>query len=245
MGIVGKIAAAYMKRGGRPFCSAVVVAAGASERMGGDNKMFAKLLGVPVLVRTLRALGESEYIDEIVVVAREEDLEAVADLCGKYGVKKISKVVCGGPERLDSALIGVYEASPKAKLIAVHDGARPLVTREIIDEAVKRAAAVPAVAPAVPVQDTVKRAKGGIVSETLDRAELFAVQTPQVFQAVVLKGALQNAKEKGLKITDDCMAAEAMGVAVRLTHGSFENIKITTPTDLVLAGAILEARAKQ
>ena len=224
------------------FCSAVVPAAGASSRMEGENKLLASLGGGPVLGRTVAALAQSELIGEIVVAAREEELLTVADICRAYVTGKPVKVVRGGETRLDSVLAGLAECDERAELIAVHDGARPLVTVELIDAVIRRAREAYAAAPAVPVKDTVKVAAGGVVQHTPDRSTLFAVQTPQVFDRDLLCSALQAARESGAAITDDCSAVERLGKEVSLTEGSYENLKITTPIDLVLAEAIWDSR---
>lgn len=244
MGIIGKLITSRIKKEKRPFCSAVVVAAGQSQRMGGENKLFLDLCGIPVIAHTLMAIQSSEYIDEIVIVTREENIVKMADLCATYKIGKATKIVCGGAERIDSVLIGAVESSPEAELMAVHDGARPLVTSEVIADAVRNATRFGSAVPAIPVYDTLKKVKNGMIVKTIDRSEVFAVQTPQVFQIDVLKAALQNAKKKKLVVTDDSMAAEAMGIAVKISRGSAENIKITTPNDLAVAEAIIEKRGK-
>ena len=226
----------------RPFCSAVVAAGGASLRMGGVNKLFEPLLGEPVLVHTIRVLEDSPEIDEIVVSAREEDIVPISGFCREYGFEKVTKIVRGGDTRCESVYNGALAVSEKAALIAVHDGARPLVTEAIIRRVVNAAASRRAAVPAVPVSDTVKIVRRGVVVSTPERRELYAVQTPQVFDTALLKGALASALEKKLFITDDCMAAEALGVAVAVTEGSPENLKITTPSDLMAAEAILRER---
>ncbi len=242
MKLIGNILNFAKKNVPRPFCSAVIAAAGSSRRMGGEDKIFSDQGGVPVLARTLKKKKKASCIHEIVVVTKEESIVAVADICAKYDITKATKVVCGGKERIDSVMIGVNEVSPNADLIAVADGARPLVTEEIISEAVNEASKSKAAAPAVPVNDTIKVAVNGNVERTLDRSKLFAVQTPQVFDSALLKGALVKAKASGTIVTDDCSAVEAMGVTVRLTKGSFENLKITTVSDLAVAEAILQRR---
>lgn len=227
----------------RPRCTALVAAAGSSSRMGGVNKLLQPLDGVPVLARTLTALQQAERVDEIVVAAREEDLVEISRLCRTYGITKCAKVVRGGGSRAHSVLLAALEASAEAELLAVQDGARPLVTPELIDRVISAAARCGAAAPAVPVKDTVKSVReGGAVAETLDRSSLRAVQTPQVFEASLLKAALQSAVEREIPVTDDCSAVEQLGKVVFLVEGDEENLKITTPTDLILAEAILQAR---
>lgn len=225
-----------------PFGTAIVAAAGASERMEGEDKIFADLAGLPVLGWSLKELQACPNVHEIVIVTREGSIVPAADLCAELEITKATKIVCGGEDRLDSVLIGVNEASRNAEYIAVHDGARPLVSQEIIVDAFRKAYKLTAAAPAVPVNDTIKVGENGFVSQTPERSRLFAVQTPQVFKADILKAALHNAKAKGIAVTDDCGAVEAIGVRPALSVGSFENIKITRPPDLKFAEAILEAR---
>lgn len=232
-----------MRESSRPRCAALVAAAGSSSRMGGVNKLLQPLDGVPVLVRTLTALQLAQRVDEIVVAAREEDLVEISRLCHTYGITKCAKVVRGGESRAHSVLLAALEASDGTELLAVQDGARPLVTPELIDRVVSAAARCGAAAPAVPVKDTVKTVRdGGAVEQTLDRGSLRAVQTPQVFEASLLKAALQSAVEQNVPITDDCSAVERLGKVVFLVEGDEENLKITTPLDLILAEAVLQAR---
>ena len=227
----------------RPRCAALVAAAGSSTRMGGVNKLLQPLEGAPVLVRTLAAFQVSGAVDEIIVAAREEDILEISQLCRTYGITKCTKVIRGGESRVHSVLLAALEAGPETELLAVQDGARPLVTPELIDRVVSAAARCGAAAPAVAVKDTVKtvREDGG-VEETLDRERLRAVQTPQVFEAGLLKAALQSALEQGAPVTDDASAVERLGKVVFLVEGEEENLKITTPVDMILAEAVLKAR---
>ena len=201
----------------RPRCAALVAAAGSSSRMGGINKLLEPLEGVPVLVRTLTALQMANRVDEIIVATREEDLVEISWLCRDYGITKCTKVVRGGESRGHSVLLAALEAGEDIDLLAVQDGARPLVTPELIDRTIAAAAKCGAAAPAVPVKDTIKSVgQGNTVTQTLDRSILRAVQTPQVFDGALLKAALQNALEHQLPITDDCSAVEQLGKAVLL-----------------------------
>ena len=225
-----------------PYCAAVIVAAGTATRMQGGGKILATICGEPVLTGSLRAFDACVLIDEIVVVARKEELEAVAALCRDY--KKVRAVVCGGASRPESVAAGIAAVSEYTELVAVHDGARPFVTDRIICDAAAKAAKFGAAAPAVPVKDTIKLSHNGVIVQTPERKHLFAVQTPQVFDYDLLRAALQNALEKKLPITDDCSAVEALGMQVHLTDGSEENIKITTPLDLELAQTILKRRRR-
>ena len=226
----------------RPRCAALVAAAGSSNRMGGGDKQLLELDGVPVLVRTLLALQNARRVDTIVVAAREEHLVEISRLCKEYGITKCAKVVRGGESRVHSVLLAALEAGD-AELLAVQDGARPLTTPELIDEVIALAERCGAAAPAVAVKDTVKAVNSDdTVERTLDRSTLRAIQTPQVFQADLLKAALQAALESGAEITDDCSAVERLGKVVYLIDGNEENLKITTPMDLVIAEAILAER---
>ena len=230
------------KKGERPFCTAVIVAAGSSQRMGSD-KIFAALGGLPVLVRSVRAFEENELVDEIIVVTREERLEAVAELGKKYELGKVTKVILGGKTRVESCLAGVSEADHRAGLIAIHDGARPLVTQAVIREAVRAAEAYYAAAPAVKSTDTLKLVDAeGVVEGTVDRERVCRVQTPQVFHADLIKGALTEAMKRQLPVTDDCSAVELLGVKTHTVPGDEDNLKLTTPRDMVVAEAILRER---
>ncbi len=233
------------KKANPQFCTAVIVAAGSSTRMEGIDKIFAPLGELPVLAHTLYAFQDSPAIDEIVVVTRRDLLEAAAELREEYGFHKVAKVVAGGETRLESVRAGLLEVSAQATLAAIHDGARPLVSGAVIRDAVERAAVTGAAAPALPVTDTIKRAGGGLTVETVDRAQLWAVQTPQVFDLGLIRAAVEKAVEDKVELTDDCAAVERLGMRVTLTAGSRENIKITTPFDLLLGQAILEARVRE
>lgn len=222
--------------------TAVVVAAGSATRMNGVDKVLVELQGRPLLAYTLEALERCELIHEIIVVTREDLMVDVGKLCKAFSIEKASKVMVGGTERSDSVLAGIREARDDATLIAIHDGARPFVSQEVLYQVLATATRTNAAAPAIPVTDTIKKASDGLVSETLDRDTLFAVQTPQVFEASLIKNALTQAVDEKAVLTDDCSAVERLGMTVTLTTGSTENIKITTPLDLILAQGILDHR---
>ena len=230
------------KKEAHPFCSAIVAAAGSSRRMEGENKLLLPLDGIPVLARTLMALNGAELVDEIVVAVREEDLLPTGDLCRIYGVSKPVKIVRGGETRLASVLAASLECREDAAFLAVHDGARPLADPALIDRVVALAHRTNAAAPAVPVKDTIKVIRDNVVVSTPPREELRAIQTPQVFDAQLLRAALQAAAASGVEVTDDCSAVERLGKEVYLTEGSYENLKITTPEDLLLAEGLLRRR---
>lgn len=231
-------------RSGKIDCSVVIVAAGASRRFGGD-KLSEELFGTPVLAYSLAVFQCCGYVREIVVVVSEDKLMETARLCDEQGFDKVSKIVIGGLTRLESALSGVSECRADAGLIAIHDGARPLVSLDVINAAIECADAHKAAAPAIPSRDTVKIAPKGIVSQTPDRENTYCIQTPQVFDPVIIKGALTNALTKEIKVFDDASAVEALGFPVYLSEGSEENIKITSPLDLKLAEIILTQRKNE
>lgn len=224
----------------RKTCAAVIVAAGSATRMQGIDKMLVPLAGVPVVLRSVRALAASDCIDSLVIVTRTECMETLRTLCAE--VSKPVTVVAGGASRPESVLAGLAALPEGTELAAIHDGARPLVTQAVIAEAVEAAGRCGAAAPAVPVHDTIKQAENGLVRATPERKTLFAVQTPQVFDVKLLKTVLRAAMERGIALTDDCSAVEAAGKPVVLTQGCEENLKITTPVDLTLAEAILKRR---
>ena len=228
---------------GRSYCSAVIVAAGSASRMGGIDKILAELDGKPVIVHTLRAFEACEDIDELILVVRKDRLEEIKQVLTPYKIKKTLKFVIGGDSRMDSVCNGLEAVSSKAKLVAIQDGARPLVTPEIIHAAVRAAEKCHAAAPAIPVKDTIKViGSDGKTKESPDRSTLRAVQTPQVFDLDLLRAAWELARKEKKDYTDDCGAMEGMGMRVYLTEGSEDNLKITTPLDLEIAGLIMKGR---
>lgn len=223
--------------------SVVVVAAGSAKRMQGIDKILAPLGDRPILARTLGVFHESESICQIVVVTREDLVDPIRDLCKAYSLDKVSDIVVGGAERVDSVRAGLAAVRSDAQLIAIHDGARPFLPKQVLDRVLEKAAVTGAAAPAIAITDTIKRADDrNVVVETVDRASLYAVQTPQVFQADLIRAAVEKAVKEGAAVTDDCSAVERMGMKVTMTPGDRENIKITTPFDMLLGRAILAAR---
>jgi 2-C-methyl-D-erythritol 4-phosphate cytidylyltransferase len=220
------------------YCGAVIVAAGTASRMGGIDKVMAELDGEPMICRTVRTFQNCDAIKEIVIVTREDLIPKMKMLFREF--PKVHAIVAGGASRDESVRLGLAALSKKVKLAAIQDGARPLVTEEVIDRTVRAAHSYGAAAPGVPMKDTVKEVEGGLVKQTPDRSKLQAVQTPQVFDIDLLKAALQKAKEDGAAITDDCSAVERLGMKVRMVEGDERNIKVTTPMDLKIATMLLE-----
>ena len=233
----------FSSRGAK--CAAIIVAAGNSTRMKGTDKIMAELAGEPLIVHTLRSFERCEDIQEIILVTRVDLLESLSTLCVEKRITKLTKLCKGGETRADSVQAGLDLVSKKCDLVAIHDGARPLVTEKVIHDAVRKAEKFGAAAPAVPVKDTIKVVRGGVIESTPERSSLYAVQTPQVFKKNLYRAALEQTIGSKADLTDDCSAAERYGMHVIITPGSDENLKVTTPEDLIAAEAILKARAKQ
>lgn len=222
------------------YCGAVIVAAGSASRMGGIDKVMASLGGEPMILRTVRAFEDCEAVKEIVIVTRQDLMGPIAELCS--GFTKIRSVVQGGSSRQESVRLGLLAFSKEVRLAAVHDGARPLVSGELIDKVIRAAHSYGAAAPAIPVKDTIKVLEGGFIAATPDRSTLRAVQTPQVIDRDLLLGALEKAEQEGTALTDDCSAVEHIGMRVRLVEGEERNLKVTTPLDLKIAELLLEEK---
>ena len=219
-------------------CGAVIVAAGSASRMGGIDKVMAPLGGEPMIARTVRAFQNCDAIASIVIVTREDLIRPISGLC--KDMNKVTAVVAGGSSRQESVHLGLNALPKGTKLAAVHDGARPLISWQVIDRVVRAANTYGAAAPAIPVKDTIKVVSGGLVQETPDRARLQAVQTPQVFDSDLLRGALKKAEADGASVTDDCSAVERTGMKIKIVEGDERNLKVTTPMDLKIAELLLE-----
>lgn len=217
----------------------MVAAAGGSTRMG-QPKQHILLGDHPVLIHTLLTLQAVDAIDEILLIAREEDIPHFTDLAANAGVTKLHTAVAGGATRQQSVAAGLAALPDCATLVGVHDGARPLVRPEDVTAVITAAADGGAAALAVPVKDTLKRTDGdGFVTATPDRANLWRVQTPQVFDRAALCAAMEVAQAEGKDYTDDCQLMEAAGHRVRLVPGLDTNLKLTTPEDVRLAQALM------
>ena len=219
-------------------CGAVIVAAGNASRMGGIDKVMAQLKGEPMIARTVRTFQNCDCIAEIVIVTRPDLILPITALTRE--MPKVKAVVSGGSSRQESVNLGLNALSKEVKMAAIHDGARPLISMEVIDRTVRAAHTHNAAAPAIPVKDTIKVVEGRVVVNTPDRATLFAVQTPQVFDFDLLRGALTKAEADGAAVTDDCSAVERLGMSIKIVEGDEWNIKITTPLDLKIAELFLE-----
>jgi len=220
------------------YCGAVIVAAGSASRMGGIDKVMEPLGSEPMVIHAVRAFEACDAIREIVVVTRPDLIVPIMSLCAPF--RKVTAVVAGGKDRPDSVERGLNALSSKVKLAAIHDGARPLITWQVIDRVVRAANSFGAAAPGIPVKDTIKKVGGGLVTETPERKQLCAIQTPQVFDFDLLRGALKKAKQDEVELTDDCSAVERLGFKVKVVEGDERNMKVTTPMDLKIAKMLLE-----
>lgn len=224
------------------FISAVIVSAGNSSRMGGINKQFLKIGNMSVIARSISAFQKCNLIDEIVVVTRNSDIPAIKKEIEKFSFTKVSAIVEGGDTRQISVYNGVTATSSESDFIAIHDGARPLVTEKVITDTLYAAIDFGAATTGVKVKDTIKlvNADNDIIS-TPDRGVMRAVQTPQIFSKDLYLKAVKsvpNSKD----FTDDCMLIEAYGKTVKFVDGDYKNIKITTPEDIALADSYLSER---
>ena len=215
---------------------AVIVAAGRSSRMGGVDKTFAPLLGAPLIAHTVEAFEEHPGISDIVLVLADESVQRGRDLAASRGWKKVGEVCPGGERRQDSVYNGLQALAP-CDLVMVHDGARPCVDQATLDRGIQAAAEHGAAIAGVPVKDTIKRVSYSLViEETPARAALWQAQTPQVFRYGLLLEAHRLCTDN---VTDDAAMVESLGHQVRMFEGSYENIKVTTADDLVVAEAFL------
>ena len=218
----------------------VVVAAGSSRRMGGVDKIFAPVLGSPLIAHTLDAFEAFRPVAEIVLVLDEGSAEMGADLVRQRGYRKVSRICPGGPRRQDSVRNGLESLTP-CDWVIVHDGARPCLDRPMLRRGLKAAQKSGASVAGVPVKDTIKVVSPqGLVVDTPQRARLWAAQTPQVFCYKLLREAHRRCAQT---VTDDAVLVERMGHPVRMFRGSYENLKVTTPEDLAVAEAFLRSRA--
>ena len=234
-----------------PYTSAVILAGGIGSRMasgahtepGAVTKQFLSLGGEPIILRTIRMFEECASVDEIILVVREEERALYQPLLSRAGVKKVTKIVPGGETRQDSAYAGLLAVDRDCKFIAIHDGARPLITPEQITAVAREAYRIGAAAAASRVKDTVKITEGAAyVKETPNRDQVWAASTPQMFKVEKYRAAVYLGREKKLSVTDDCGLVEAVGFPVKLVDIGYQNLKITTREDLYFAEAILQMR---
>jgi 2-C-methyl-D-erythritol 4-phosphate cytidylyltransferase len=224
--------------------AALIVSAGKGCRFPGEKKkQFLSLAGKPLLCHALDRFEASPFIDTIHLVVGLEDMDyTLTEIVEAYGYRKISRIVPGGRSRQESVKNGILSLSSEVDLVAIHDGVRPFVTPKMIEESIRAARQFKAAVIATPVKETIKMVdRDRTVLSTLDRESLWQIQTPQTFQLEVIKLAIQKAAEDGFLGTDDASLVERIGIKVYILPGSYTNIKITTPEDLILANLILQA----
>lgn len=224
-----------------PRCGAVIVCAGSARRMEGIDKLLTPILGVPAAARSIAAFHRCDAIREIVVVCREDQQKEYHKLADEYGFAKVHSIVTGGSTRQESVFRGIEALSAACEYVAIHDGARPMVTEEIIMSALENAEKYGAATAAMPVKDTIKQADAqGFVRATPDRSTLYLTQTPQIFRLECYRQAMEQAIREKKDYTDDCQLMEASGMKVFLSPGSYRNLKLTTPEDLDTVRQMLE-----
>ncbi len=230
----------------KPYTSAVITVGGSGTRMKSENgttKQFIEIHGIPVVVRTLLEFQKSPYIDEIVIVAKADELNFYTEIINEYNLSKVRRITKGGKTRQESVLNGFKAISHKSEYVAIHDGVRCLITQENIKNVIKTAYAGGASAAATKIYDTLKMTDATMtVVDTPDREKAWAAQTPQVFKTDIYRACAFSAEKEGLTVTDDCMLVENYGFKIKLVDCGRNNLKITTPDDLILAEAILRSR---
>ncbi|MBE6551603.1 MAG: 2-C-methyl-D-erythritol 4-phosphate cytidylyltransferase [Ruminococcaceae bacterium] len=225
---------------GGHYCSAVVLAAGSGTRMGGVSKQLMEVAGRPVLAYSLEAFQKSEHTNEIIIVAKQDELEFIKEFVDAYGFTKVSKVVPGGSTRMESSMNGFFAVSENCEYVAIHDAARPLILPETIDLLFRRAYINGACAAAKKVADTIKSAgKLNVIESTIPRDKLYAVSTPQLFSASIYRASAAKAMKDEAEVTDDCAMAENAGFPVTLVEIGHPNYKLTVPEDIEAVEAIL------
>ncbi len=223
--------------------SAIIACAGSFTRMNGVNKQLLELGGIPVAVRSMLAFEQLDEVTEIIVSARENEIDEYKKLAEKHGVTKLKAVVKGGETRQQSIFSAYKEVSKETRYVAVHDGARPLVSPENIKQCIRDASIFGGAVLGVPVKDTIKNVDGGLITDTPDRRKLYITQTPQIFRKDIYVKGINFALSHELDFTDDCQLAEAVGAKVAMTESSYRNIKITTPEDIAVAEILLKGNS--
>ncbi|WP_227938953.1 2-C-methyl-D-erythritol 4-phosphate cytidylyltransferase [Alkalihalobacillus deserti] len=225
--------------------SVVIPAAGQGKRMkAGKNKQFLELRGEPLIIHTLRLFEQDPLCETIVLVANREECQTMRELATAHQLKKVKAIIEGGKERQDSVKNGI-DSLRNEQIVLIHDGARPFITYDVIHKLVQKASQLGAAIAAVPVKDTIKRVKEGVVMDTQNREELWSVQTPQAFKWSLIKEAHERAQKKQMLGTDDASLVEWIGHTVAIVEGDYQNIKLTTPDDLLFAEAILKERERK
>jgi len=237
MALLNKLRSIVPKR--PPTCSVVIAAAGSSQRCKGEDKLLYIINDRPVLAHTIEVFQNCVFVEEIVVVTRNDLLEKVSEICNKNKFKKVTRVIAGGESRAESVFIGIFAITKKTGLIAVHDGARACIDADTIERAIAAGAKHHAAAPGIEVTSTLKLVEDDVVKSTVERNNLVEMQTPQVFKPEIIKAAMTKVINKSTQVTDESMAVELLGMPVHVVKGSRSNIKITNNEDLLIAEKLL------
>ena len=226
----------------KPICTAVIVAAGKGKRMGTEiSKQFLPLRGKEILTHTVEKFEAAKHIRDIILVTGQDSLQDVRDMVQEYNWKKVVSVVAGGKERQDSVWNGLQAVSADTEIVLIHDGVRPFVDEEILNDSIDTAMEMGGCVAGVPAKDTIKVCnEENIAVATPDRSTLWQIQTPQTFRKELILQAYVQAKEEGVAGTDDASLAEHSGYPVKVIMGSYRNIKITTKEDLLVGEAFLK-----
>lgn len=225
--------------------TAIIVAAGKGTRMSaGMNKLFMRINGKPLLAHTLQIFQSCKAIDSIIIVTGRQEMQLCKEqILDTYGFDKVDKLVCGGGERQQSVLNGIRSLNESCSIVVVHDGARPIVSDGIIERCIEGAELYGAVSAGMPVKETIKLVnEEGFVEYTPERERVWITQTPQAFKMDIIREAHETANIKGIKGTDDAFLVEHMGIKVKMIEGNYENIKVTTPEDLIIVETIINKK---
>ena len=229
------------------FVSVIIVAAGLGKRMKSNiNKQYLLLKDKPIVARTIEKFEHNEYIDEIIIVTKEDEVDyCKTNVVDKYGLKKVKAIVVGGKQRQDSVYSGLKNCSEDSKIVLIHDGVRPFIKKQEITEIIEQTLESRACVTGVRVKDTIKVVDSyNNIIDTPNRENLWAVHTPQSFLYDIILDAHKKCKSEGWNVTDDSMLVEKVGIKVKMIEGSYDNIKITSPEDLYVAESILEREFK-
>lgn len=239
---VDKVTLSFFK----PYTSAIITVGGSGTRMNtpdGTTKQFIELCGMPIVTRTVSEFQNSDYIDEIVIVSKEDEIGLYDEMIKKYAFTKVKAIVKGGYTRQRSVLNGFDAISERSEYVCIHDGVRCLITKDNIRSVVREAYSIGNACAATKIYDTLKMSdSSGNIESTSDRSKAWAAQTPQVFKTDVYRACAYTADKEKFEATDDCMLVEHYGFKIKLVDCGRNNLKITTPDDLVLAQAIIENR---
>ena len=205
------------------------------------SKQFLRIGAKPILFYTLHQFDLCPAVDEIILVVKAEDLAfAAQEIVDRYGIQKVKRIVAGGAERQDSVYAGLQAIANESEIVVIHDGVRPFISVALLELGIQQCREFGAVVTAVPVTSTIKRAEKGIVQTTLDRSELWEIQTPQIFRYDLIRSAYEESRKDGFVATDDAMMVERLGMSVQILPGERRNIKITTREDMAYAAFLLE-----